>query len=246
MRFCYPNIDENVISSYLDYLESQNTSTIVELLKHKKNMCKLDILFFDKVCTQSLLMKDYVSKTEVGGSAAELRALILRHLLEQDKENRKKYLIELNAIYKDIQLQKKIKVFNHNRIFIDREKLYIFLKEDLKQEFAKFRVVQEIRKMLEDSNFEISQIIIPMESYWDLTKFFYSIVEKIASAYLNDSPYSLENFLSTRIRHNYCKDNLKKQIEEQKLFSKKNWIIVKIIQSTSIGKRSFPMWIIQN
>lgn len=221
MRFCYPNIDENVISSYLDYLESQNTSTIVELLKHKKNMCKLDILFFDKVCTQSLLMKDYVSKTEVGGSAAELRALILRHLLEQDKENRKKYLIELNAIYKDIQLQKKIKVFNHNRIFIDREKLYIFLKEDLKQEFAKFRVVQEIRKMLEDSNFEISQIIIPMESYWDLTKFFYSIVEKIASAYLNDSPYSLENFLSTRIRHNYCKDNLKKQIEEQKLFSKK-------------------------
>ena len=94
-------------------------------------MCKLDILFFDKVCTQSLLMKDYVSKTEVGGSAAELRALILRHLLEQDKENRKKYLIELNAIYKDIQLQKKIKVFNHNRIFIDREKLYIFLKEDL-------------------------------------------------------------------------------------------------------------------
>ena len=221
MRFRYPDNDENVISSYLDYLESQNVSTIVELLKCKKNMCELDILFLDKVCTQSLLMKDYVSKTEVGGSAAELRATILRHLLEQDKENKKKYLIELNAIYKDMQLQKKIKAFNHNRIFIDREKLYTFLKDDLKQEFAKFRVVQEIRKMLEDSEYEINQMIFPMESYWDLAKFFYSIVKKIASAYLNDSPYSLENFLSTRIRHNYCKDNLKKQFEEQKLFSKK-------------------------
>lgn len=219
MRFRYPNNDENVISSYLDYLESQNISTIVELLKCKKNMCKLDILFLDRVCTQSLLMKDYVSKTEVGGSAAELRAAILRHLIGQDKENKKKYLIELNAIYKDIQLQKKIKAFNHNRIFIDRERLYGFLKDDLKQEFAKFRVVQEIRKMLEDSEFEIGQKI--MESYWNFAKFFYSIVKKIAGAYLNDSPYSLENFLSTRIRHNYCKDNLKKQFEEQKLFSKK-------------------------
>ncbi|MCI9082128.1 MAG: hypothetical protein HFI70_07450 [Lachnospiraceae bacterium] len=221
MRFRYPDNDENVISSYLDYLESQNISTIVELLKCKKNMSELDILFLDKVCTQSLLMKDYVSKTEVGGSAAELRAMILHHLLEQDKDNKKKYLIELNAIYKDMQLQKKIKAFNHNRIFIDREKLYIFLSKDLKQEFAKFRVVQEIRKVLEDSEYETAHMIFPMESYWDLAKFFYSIVKKIASAYLNDSPYSLENFLSTRIRHNYCKDNLKKQFEEQKLFSKK-------------------------
>lgn len=221
MRFCYTNNDENVISSYLDYLESQNVSTIVELLEHMNNISKLDILFLDKVCTQSLLMKDYVSKAELGYNEAELRIMILRYLLAQDNGNKKKYLMELNTIYKEIQLQKKIATFNHNRIFIDRDKLYFYLEGDLKQEFAKFRVVQEIRRMLENVEYDIGKKIFPMEAYWDLTKFFYTIVKKIEVAYLNDSPYSLEYFLSTRIRHNYCKDNLKRQFEEQKLFSKK-------------------------
>jgi hypothetical protein len=221
--------NDEVRSVYLDYLESKDSRTIKVLLEKYKQLREVDILFLNKVCTQSLLMKDYVSKTEVGGSAAELRAEVLRVLINFDlrTERVKEYINELNSIYKVTQLQKIINSFNHNRIFIDTDNLYLYMKDDLEREFAKYKAVQELRKTLHDTisnkkekSFELENLFV-YEQYWDQHKFFNGIIEKIKVAYLNTSPYSLECFIGTRIRHNYCKDNLKKVFEEENLFSKK-------------------------
>ncbi|WP_419886023.1 hypothetical protein [Paenibacillus sp. B-A-8] len=221
LRLYYKSLNDEVITAYLDYLESQNCRTIKELIEKFQTLNAYDIIFLNKVCTQPLLMKDYVSKTEVGGSAAELRATVLRTLLQHDLSGQKEYLSELNSIYKSSQLQKKIDSFNHNRIFIDKENLFKYLREELNQEFLKFKSVQELKKVFHGSKEDIHSYPFLSEQYWDNTNFNYGIIEKIKKAYLNESPYSLEDFLSTRIRHNYCNDNLKRVFENEKLFSKK-------------------------
>ena len=221
LRMFYKNDDEMIISSYLDYLESQGCKTINELLEKKTTLNLYDSIFLEEVCTQNLLMKDYVSKAKNKDSAAKLRARVLKRLLRDDLGHQKEYVSELGHIYKATLLQDKIDFFNHNRIFIDKDNLLRFLKDEINQEFAKFNSVQAIRDLISDSNDVIKNIKLGIENYLDQTRFLYDMTEKIKRAYLNDSPYSLENFLSTRIRHNYCNDKLKRVFEEQKIFSKK-------------------------
>lgn len=221
-RLYYKSEDGEIISSYLDYLEAQGCDTIIEYLDKKDTLTAVEILFLDKVCTQTLLMQDYLSKTETKGSVAELRASILRKLIKVDEDNQNIYLTELNSVYKMLRLRTRMDSFNHNRIFIDKENLFKYLNDKLKQEFVKFVAVQDIRKVVSSTkNDSLQEWIKDMHNYWDKNRFYKDMVGRIADAYLSESPYSLENFLSTRIRHNYCNDNLKKEFEAQKLFSLK-------------------------
>lgn len=222
----YKIANDEITVAYLDYMESKGCKTTTELLEKYNYLDEKDVLFLNKVCSQSLLMKDYVSKTQFGGSAAELRAEVLRVLIDLDKKNDrvKEYMSELNSIYKATQLQKKINSFNHNRIFIDTENLYLYMKKDLDREFIKYKTVQEMRNGIgikKDKSIEMEGLSFVLEQYWDNHRFFSNIIEKIKKEYLNESPYSLECFLSTRIRHNFCNDNLKKVFEAEKLFCKK-------------------------
>ncbi len=220
------SIDE-VLPSYLDYIENQGYKTVKQLLEKYINLHEKDILFLNKVCSQSLLMKDYVSKSEYNGSAAELRAEVLKVLINLDKKSdrMKEYLHELNSIYKATQLQRKINSFNHNRIFIDTENLFQYLCKDLENEFLKYKTVQELKNIVitkTGKKEELERIIsFVSEQYWDQQRFFQSMAEKIKKEYLYESPFALECFLSTRIRHNFCNDNLKRTFETEKIFSKK-------------------------
>lgn len=217
----YKNSSDGIISSYLDFLELHECNTIKDYIDGIDELDIYQTLFLWKVCTTNLLLKDYVSKTLVNGSAADLRALVLKKLISNGIGEKREYIAELNIIYKELQLKSRIDSFNHNRIFIDKENLINYLKDEIKKEFARYSVVQEIRNVIGENKIGIGDIEFLTENYWDQTRFFSNIVEKIKGEYLNESPYSLEDFLSTRIRHNYCNDKLKDVFEEEKLFSKK-------------------------
>lgn len=217
----YEGKSEEIISSYLDYLESNNCNTIIDYLENNTMLDDYKTLFLDKVCTINLLLKDYVSKTITNGSAVELRVQILKKLITNSTGDIQRFINELNTIYKEQQLKTRIDSFNHNRIFIDRENLIAYLKEEIINEFARYNVVQEIRVLTKGNKAGFFNKDFLMENYWDETKFFTEIIERIKAAYLSDSPFSLESFLSTRIRHNFCNDKLKKVFEEQHLFFKK-------------------------
>ena len=217
----YDGKTENIISAYLDYLECCGCNTIIEYINGISNLDDYYTFFLYRVCTTKLLLKDYVSKTYTNGSAIELRAKILKKLILEGTGNKQRFISELNTIYKEQQLKTRIDSFNHTRIFIDRENLVSHLKEKVSKEFAKFNAVQEIRTLIKGSKVGIVDFELLMKNYWDQKKFFFELVDKIKDAYLSDSPYSLEHFLSTRIRHNFCNDKLKKVFEDQNLFSKK-------------------------
>src|SRR5699024_5498394 len=97
-------------------------------------------------------------------------------------------------------------------------KLINYLGNTINKEFSEYSKVQEIKKIHNEFDDRTQGINLGFESTY---QFFYDIIEKIKQAYLFDSPYSLEDFLSTRIRHVFCKDSLKKVFEEQTLFAKK-------------------------
>lgn len=216
----YEGKSDEIISSYLDYLEFNGCNTIIDYLDKNSVLDEYQVIFLDKVCTTKLLLKDYISKTITNGSAVELRVQILKKLIANSIDNQK-FVSELNTIYKEQQLKTRIDSFNHNRIFIDRDNLMAHLKEEITKEFARYNAVQEIRLLTKGAKVGFANKELLMEIYWDETKFFTEIVEKIKAAYLSESPYSLESFLSTRIRHNFCNDKLKNVFEEQTLFSKK-------------------------
>lgn len=218
LRLYYKDDDKEVISAYLDYLEGQECKTIVEYIDKKSELNKYEIFFLYKVCTESLLVRDYVSTSLINGNAIDLRIRVLRALFDKDNENKKKYFEELNSLFKEIQLQDRREAFNHNRIFIDKMKLINYLSSTINKEFSEYSRVQEIRSIYDKCGIKEQGINIGLENTY---QFFYDIVEKIKQAYLFDSPYSLEDFLSTRIRHVFCKDSLKKVFEEQTLFAKK-------------------------
>lgn len=217
-RLYYKGNDREVISAYLDYLEGQGFGTVIEYIKEKKKLDNYEIFFLFKVCTESLLMRDYVSISQIKGNATNIRIRVLKTLLKKDLKNSKVYFNELNSLYKEIQLQERMESFNHNRIFIDKIKLIDYLNETINKEFSEYANIMEIKKLY---NMEIKG-----HEHGDLDtentyQFFYDIVEKVKQAYLFDSPYSLEYFLSARIRHVFCKDSLKRVFEEQTLFAKK-------------------------
>ena len=218
LRLYYKEDDKEIISAYMDYLEGQECATIVEYIDKKYELNECEIFFLYNVCTESLLVRDYVSTSLIKGSAIDLRIYILRNLLEKDKKNAKKYFEELNFLLKEVQLQDRRKAFNHNRIFIDKIKLINYLSNTINKEFSEYSKVQEIKNIYNEFDDRTQGINLGFESIY---QFFYDIIEKIKQAYLFDSPYSLEDFLSTRIRHVFCKDSLKKVFEEQTLFAKK-------------------------
>lgn len=218
LRLYYKEDDREIISAYLDYLEGQECQTIVEYINRISTINGYEIFFLYNVCTESLLVRDYVSTSLMKGSAIELRIYVLRCLLEKDKKNTKRYFEELNSLFKEIQLEHRREAFNHNRIFIDKIKLINYLSNTINKEFSEYSKVQEIKNIYNEHDIKEQDTNLEFENTY---QFFYDIVEKIKLAYLYESPYSLEDFLSTRIRHVFCKDSLKKVFEEQTLFSKK-------------------------
>ena len=218
LRLYYKEDDREIISAYMDYLEGQECRTIVEYINKISVINEYELFFLYNVCTESLLVRDYVSTSLVKRGAIQLRIYILKSLLEKDPQHIKRYFEELNSLFKEIQLQDRREAFNHNRIFIDKMKLTNYLSNTINKKFSEYSKVQEIKKLYNKYDIEEQDANLGVESTY---QFFYDIVEKIKQAYLFESPYSLEDFLSTRIRHVFCKDSLKKVFEEQTLFSKK-------------------------
>lgn len=218
-RLFYGQDDKEVISSYLDYLENQKCSTIIQFIEQKSYLTRQEAFFLYGVCTETLLLRDYVSSSFLSNkNAVDLRIYILKALVRLDPAQEKKYVDELNKLFKEVQLQERMKSFNHNRIYIDRIKLLEYLCRTINKEFSNYAKVRELKSLysIEDDE-SIGELIV----YENMYQFFYDIIEKIKQAYLFDSPYSLEDFLSARVRHVYCEVCLKKSLEEQTLFSKK-------------------------
>lgn len=217
-------------SNYMDYNAYESIEDIIENETHTQVL----ITFLSKVCVQHLLKRDIILNP-LGDKAEELRIEILKKLIEIDSNNKKKYYSEITFITKQKSIKDRIKQINQSRIFVDSENIKkdnsVALIEDfnrylamrnLDDEIISYDIysvdyINDLKKIVDEMNEKIktspvySQKIIILKG----------IITTITEEFLFNEKYGLNTFLSSRIRHGYCKNHLTSVFQEYNLLSKK-------------------------
>ncbi len=188
----------------------------------------------DRVCAQHLLKRDIVLNPK-GNRSEEIRIDILNKLIELDSENRKKYYAEVSAITKQKSIKDRIKQINQSRVFVDTENIKkeneVALREDfnrylsvrdLADEIKTYDIysseyIQDLKKIVDDMNDKIRN----NATYSQKIVILKGIITNITEEFLFNEKYGLNTFLSSRIRHGYCKNQLTTIFQEFNLLSKK-------------------------
>lgn len=219
---------ERTIIAYRDFLYFNNVQTLDEWMEKIDIVSEVETYFLYNVCTTSLIERDHRTMYQYG-TAISARICILRFLLEKDPCRRKRYVDELNRIYSSQQLEKRVELIHKDKIHVEVKKIYESLEEFLKIEFEKYALHQKLQGELVDdetsdigSDGQIEESIMNNElRYCSEHKFYQYIIDKVIEEYLLNKSYGLSTYIGTRIRHNYCKQNLFSVFEKRFLLSKK-------------------------
>lgn len=219
---------EKTIIAYRDFLFFNNVQTLDEWMERIDNLSDVEKYFLYNVCTASLIERDHRTMHKYG-TAISARIYILRFLLEKDPYRRKRYVDELNRIYSSQQLEEMVELIHKDKIHVEVKKIYESLEEFLRIEFEKYALYQKLQgELVNDETSDIGSdeqteesIINNKLRYYSEHNFYQYIIDKIIEEYLLNKSYGLSTYIGTRIRHNYCKQNLFAVFEKRFLLSKK-------------------------
>lgn len=219
--------------AYANFIEGNNYNSIDEIIKGEKNNEAL-IEFLYKVCDIRLIKRDIILNPD-GKQTEEVRIDFLNKLIEIDSENKKRYVSEIASIMKQKSIKEKIKQINQSRVFVDKDNIkkdnetvfregfdrYLLMK-DFDDEYVSFDiynedVINDLRKIVDDMNEKIKSDVIYSQKIVVLK----GIISNITEEFLFNEKYGLNTFLSSRIRHGYCKKQLTTVFIDNNLLSMK-------------------------
>ena len=230
---CMPSDYNKQRIAYSNYMDYNNFKSIADIVNYEKDRTVL-VAFLSNVCVQRILKRDIILNAG-GNKADELRVEILKTLIELDEENKKKYYAEITAITKQKSIKDRIKQINQSRIFVDVDNIKkeneLTLREDfnrylamrdLDEELVSYDIysedyVSELRKIVDEMNEKIKTSAVYSQKMIILK----GIITTITEEFLFNEKYGLNTFLSSRIRHGYCKKQLTTVFQEYNLLSKK-------------------------
>lgn len=230
---CMPSDYNKQRIAYSNYMDCNNFKSIADIVNYEKDRTVL-VAFLSNVCVQRILKRDIILNAG-GNKADELRVEILKTLIELDEENKKKYYAEITAITKQKSIKDRIKQINQSRIFVDVDNIKkeneLTLREDfnrylamrdLDEELVSYDIysedyVSELRKIVDEMNEKIKTSAVYSQKMIILK----GIITTITEEFLFNEKYGLNTFLSSRIRHGYCKKQLTTVFQEYNLLSKK-------------------------
>lgn len=220
----------NQIVAYNNLLDLNGYTGILEALATLNSGAeKAWIFFFYEVCTISLLKRDSRLYRE-NIPPETVRIEILQKLLFI--QNHKKYTHEINDILTAETLRDKLNTINKSRIHVDVDKILrskealwsetyrkYLASRDFKSEVlnANFADI-DLPKMVDQFNYELSTIPQILQQ----TVVLRSLIEQMIDEFLFSTQYGLETYVSSRIRHGYCKGQLMNFLEELHLISMRN------------------------
>ena len=136
---------------------------------------------------------------------------------------------------KQKSIKEKIKQINQSRVFVDKDNIkkdnetvfregfdrYLLMK-DFDDEYVSFDiynedVINDLRKIVDDMNEKIKSDVIYSQKIVVLK----GIISSITEEFLFNEKYGLNTFLSSRIRHGYCKKQLTTVFIDNNLLSMK-------------------------
>lgn len=220
--------------AYANFMDSNMFNDITLIGANYK--CSKDkmILFLHEICSIDIVKKDINVLTK-GKSAEEIRICLLYQLEEIDSTHIKVYEDEISEITKKIGIRTRISQINKSRIYVDTAKINSETKAILAENYAKYLQIKKfnskpsgidlnnrtytenVEQLVSDVNERIRTDVNFSQEMVVLA----NIITRITEEFLFNSKYGLETFLSSRIRHGYCKDTLISAFNECKLISKK-------------------------
>lgn len=215
--------------AFSNFLEIQGISNYEGLLNLINDGYKV-VFFFEKICTQSVIKREVrLSKTAL--VASEIRIKILQKLIEVNPEQQKIYLDEISMITTKREINNRIRQVSQRKVYVDEEKIKLEKMDLFLENFQKYLLIKSFNTDIEGFDVtdsininSIKQIVNSMnESIKRSTQYSQTIlalkelVTDITFEFLRNEHYGLDTYLSSRIRHGYCKSQLTKALREHHL-----------------------------
>ncbi|MCH4891403.1 hypothetical protein EZV73_27785 [Acidaminobacter sp. JC074] len=186
-----------------------------------------------KICTLHFLNREpQFAKTPE--EAEDIRIKLLWNLLDIDAENQKQYYEEISKIMLEKSIRSNISKINKSKISVEVEKIksehYDILNENFEKYLSMKDFGEEYRSVDITSNEYIEDIlniatkvkekIRTDKNYNQQVIVLRKILVRITEEFLFNTKYGLDTYLSSRIRHGYCRYQLTDSFIDYNLLSK--------------------------
>ena len=212
-------------SNYLDKNGVFSKNGLLELVA--KNEIKY-IFFMEKICTLNVL-KRHVRLVKGATAAAEIRISILQKLIEINPLLKNEYLGEISNITTKREINNRVRQMSQHKIKVDVEKIKEEKNELFEENFQKYLSIKSFNLELtgydvtDSSNIDsIKQIVSSMneeikrnKQYSQAILALKDFITDVEYEFLRNEKYGLDTYLSSRIRHGYCKAQLTKEVQQR-------------------------------
>lgn len=214
-------------SNYLDKNGVRTQDDFLELVARDTEKC---IFFMEKICTLNVI-KRHVRIAKGAASATSLRITILQELIKINPQDKKIYLSEISSITTKREINNRVRQVSQHKINVDVAKIKEEKNEIFEENFQKYLEIKSFGTELagydvnDSSNIDsIKQIVNSMNEQIKQNKQYSQaiialkdFVTAVEYEFLRNEKYGLDNYLSSRIRHGYCKAQLTKELREHHL-----------------------------
>lgn len=225
----HPTDYHKQISAYSNYIELNGFSSISSYLNSTSIKDNRSRFFLEHICTINLLKRDVtLCLNNISAESVRLNILQKLYCLYQQKS----YLDEINEISTNEVIRGNLRSINRSKINVDIEKIYTFFQPIWEENYNKYHMLSKslikiIDLNLSDESFKslaenLNMMIANSPDVSQETIVLKGILEQILDAFLFNTQFGLETYLSSRLRHGYCKEQLSSFLNELHLISLRN------------------------
>lgn len=219
--------------AFANFLEWNNIHSVYDLFALSRDIEKSKFYFFlDNVCSQSVLKRD-TTIAHTSDDVEEVRIAILDYLVRNDDRNKKKYMDEKNTIATERATRDRLQNIVQSKIYIDLDKIVDDNNELWEESYEKYismkKFVVKIQGYDVDNANKIKLInnVSEVMEVWRSQDVNYNqellvlkaLIGRITDEILFNPQYGMDTYLSSRIRHGYCKNQLTKWLHDYHLMS---------------------------
>ena len=213
------------IIAYNNFVDLNGYRTIIQALEAADFKCNHQMrFFFERVCSVNLLKRD-ATLHMLNITPETVRIQILLKLL--DYSDSKDYFLEINSILTSETLKDNLKTINKSRINADTDKIFMVNQNKWKETYEKYLTLRGINTSfvevdLKNSNLSLASVETVHTNRQRVSQevlVFRSLVDQILEECLFSAQHGLDTYLSSRIRHGYCKGQLTTFLSELHLLS---------------------------
>lgn len=218
------------ITAYTNFLEKNNFESIDQYLLSAPIAEDTKIRFFlEKICTLNLLKRD-ANLLGMNVSPETMRLKIIKTVYEIYPD--KLLMDEINSISTSEVIRNNLRSINSSKINVDVEKIFMTFRNIWEENYRKYLQLSKssakiVSLDLSNESFKkradnLNMMIASSADINQETLVLKGILEQILDACLYNTQYGLETYLSSRLRHGYCKEQLTYFLNELHLISLKD------------------------